>query len=62
MVVEVYEDLEDGSYTAVDIDNPDKKVLIGNNPKLLTTIVGDDWTDCMTKYYEFMDWGKYIPM
>lgn len=32
------------------------------NPKLILTIEGENWTDCMTKYHEQMGWEPYIPM
>ena len=29
--------------------------------KLVLTISGTDWTDCMTKYHKQMGWEPYIP-
>lgn len=31
------------------------------NPKLLTTIEGDDWNHCMTQHHTFMGWEPFKP-
>ena len=59
MTVEVWED-EDG-ITVFTEGDPQKDWLLGENPKLIRTIEGEDWTDCMIKHHELMGWEPYKP-
>lgn len=60
MKVEVYS-CEDGSISVVTEDDPNKKILIGDNAKLLRKIEGKDWNDCMRQHYDIMGWEPYKP-
>lgn len=57
--VEIYEDND--SITAVVDDDPYKVQMIGCNSKLIRTIEGEDWDDCMKKHHEIMGWEPYVP-
>lgn len=57
MVIEVWED-EDGVSAFTEGDTQ-KDFLLGENPKLLRTIEGEDWNDCMRKHHELMGWEPY---
>jgi hypothetical protein len=35
---------------------------LGPNAQLIWTVDADSYAEAMTKYYEFMDWGKYKVM
>lgn len=59
ITVEVWED-EDG-ITVFTEGDPQKDWLLGENPKLIRTIEGEDWTDCMIKHHELMGWEPYKP-
>lgn len=58
MRIEVY-DCKDGSITCVTEGDPNKEILCGEDPRLLRTIEGEDWEDCMKKHYELMGWEPY---
>ena len=60
MTIEVYYSPTQGSNT---VFVQGHKVDSGLEPdaKLILTISGKDWTDCMTKYHKEMGWEPYIP-
>lgn len=60
VALEAY-DCTDGSMTFVVSDDPNKEAAIGKNAKLVTTIHGNDWTDCMCKMHEYLKWEPYKP-
>ena len=59
MIIEVWED--DNSISAFESDNKFQKSLLEGNIKLLRTIEGKDWEDCMKKHHELMGWEPYKP-
>ena len=60
MKVEVYESKD--SVTVVCEDDDSKHTLLEDDAKLVRTIEGKDWNDCMTQHYELMGWEPYKPM
>lgn len=59
MIIEVWQD--DSSITAFEPDNKFLKSLLEGDIKLLRTIEGEDWEDCMKKHHELMGWEEYKP-
>lgn len=68
MIVEVWETRENEDCTSLSVIPQDTpvdglKAILGPYPcKLLRTIEGADWNDCMRQHYEIMGWEPYKPM
>lgn len=60
MEIEIYESIE--GYTAIDKEHQQKQLIIEPNSKLIKTIEGVDWNDCMKKYHDYMGWEPYKPI
>lgn len=60
MILEIYESPE-GDYTAIDKSHQQKQIIVEPNSKLINTIEGVDWNDCMTQYHVYMGWEPYKP-
>ncbi len=37
------------------------RAMLGDEDRLLTTIVASSWTEAMTRYYRYQKWGVYRP-
>ena len=66
MTVEIWEISYDEGYSISVIpdtfaEDQKRRMLDEGEHKLLHTIVGKDWNDCMTKYHELMGWEPYVP-
>ena len=61
MTIEVYHSPAQNSNT-VFIQGHTVSLALEPDARLILTISGKDWTDCMTKYHEQMGWEPYIPM
>ena len=64
MLVEVY---DDGTATARVIENQEEhdaqmKRILDDGAKLLYTIEGETWEECMQTYYDNNGWGIYNPL
>lgn len=59
MIVEVWND--DESTTVFVQGDPNKDVILGNNPVFVRFIEGEDWNDCMRQHHELMGWEPYKP-
>ena len=64
--VEVWETIEEECssitvFPSTHTDEQKKSILGAGEHKLLRTIVGNDWNDCMTKHHKIMGWEPYIP-
>ena len=64
MTIEVYYSPSQNSYTTglAGFSFANSKSHLEPDAKLILTISGKDWTDCMTKYHKEMGWEPYIPM
>ena len=64
MIIDIYSNSDGSQITALPRDASDntKSVCISSTDKLLKTIEGEDWDDCMRQYHEFMNWEPYVPM
>jgi hypothetical protein len=58
MIVEVYESKEWSSITAVARGETE---MLEEDAKLVRTIEGKDWNDCMRQHHEIMGWEPYKP-
>jgi uncharacterized glyoxalase superfamily protein PhnB len=56
MIVEVY---SDGTVVVQGNNQLDK--ILDSGATLLYTIEGEDWDDCIQKYYDKNGWGTYVP-
>ena len=62
MRIEIWEDNDDNSVTVIpEGDFEENKHLFTGTPKLLRTIEGVDWNDCMIQHHAKMGWEPYIP-
>ena len=59
MRVQVWND--DQSTSAFTEGDPNKDIILGDNPVLIRTIEGTDWEDCMRQHHELMGWEPYKP-
>lgn len=59
MKVEVWQD--DVSVSVVTEKDPNTKVWVGDNAKIIRIIEGEDWEDCMRKHNKLMGWEEYKP-
>jgi len=53
---------EDGSYTFLHHDQPQKKDLLGENATLLRAVISNDWNTAMKMHHELLGWEPYKPM
>lgn len=60
MKVEVWEDVD--SISVFESGDPNKELLLGDEPKLLYSVEGEDWNDCVQKVYDKQGWGTYKPL
>ena len=58
MTIDIYKSKEWESITAV---LEGETEMLEKDVVLIKKIKGTDWTDCMTKYHEFMNWEPYKP-
>lgn len=58
MTVEVYESKEWKSITAI---AKGERHQLEKDAKLIRTIEGEDWNDCMRQHHEMMGWEPYKP-
>ena len=60
MTIEVYESESENSVTVI-LKHEINKNLLPEDSKLIREVEGNDLEDCMSKHYELMGWGPYIP-
>jgi hypothetical protein len=60
MKIEVWED-DDSTTCIVEGTFEKNKHLFTGKPKLLRTIEGEDWDDCMVQHFKLMGWSPYKP-
>lgn len=60
MIVEVWEDSE--STTVLIKGNKQKHLALKPDAKLIRTIKGKNWEDCMKKHFKLMGWKPYKPI
>ncbi len=64
LVHEVWEEAEEGPSYTLCLAGPrgdGHRAMLGGGARLLTTIVASSWTEAMTRYYRYQDWGVYRP-
>ncbi len=59
MKVEVWQDKV--SVSVVTENDPNTKIWVGDDAKIIRTIEGIDWEDCMRQHHELMGWEEYKP-
>lgn len=60
MIVEIYEG--SGGITALVKGNKQKHIILEPDDKLIKTIRGKNWNDCMRKHHKLMGWEPYKPI